>query len=1668
MAWQTSTTITNATSSNLTAGAEATGADYGSIKVQEGGILNTATVSSAGYVYVGSAASATELTVLKGGSAVISGGYLSGGTFYGNLRLSRNTVVNATVYDVAISSGGYLWTQPGTATITDAHIYSAGSAFFNDTIYLTNVVVENGGKFAMGGNTLYIVDEGGKTSIPVGAVYSGTGANKFYQWGSDFAVANGVVSGLSIGAATVGGNNSGGVNFTGYGLTVDGATIAGAYNASGVFQSRSAGIYDGAVKDAVVSNYGAVVLHRSSYISNATVLAGGTIYLSNGNSATAVTINEGGRITVRGGAWILGSNNHIAAGTWSGCADFYTDENGVGHDLTLNGSTVNFADMTLSGVAIYAGNGSLCVRSGATACDVTAAASGAAIVHSGGTISGWSFDVNGKGSVYSGGSAFAVRVYAGGSMALSNASISGITLDNATMTLNSGARVDNAAISAGGTLTMETSSFISGAVIGNGGSLYVSNTNSVTGITTEDGATLIMRGGAKMIGSNNHIAANTWSGAGDFYTDENGVGHDLTLNGVTIHFVDMTLSGVSMMSNGQIRVSSGTTVYGLSGTGRTSTYIYAGGKVYNYSLLYGLSGGTYQAGSAILASSAFVDGMIANSTAEVRLASAATLLNAKIDAGALLVLSSAAKLGGENTNIAAGTISAYAADGTLVALTAAHIDDGVAQEFDLRGANGKRLEVDFLDGITVGSVNVGSGARLVLGSGVTVDGTLNVSSGGDVVGTVVVAAGGQLYVSKAATLNDVVVQEGAASAYFSSAVINGLAIRTENTQLYTVSARNTVVNDFNLQGGAVSGATARISAMAGTVLNNGSVGYNGQAIVVVGAETHETFIGSSGGEQLWGGSAYGTVVGDGGSQTVHNSKGAFGTAYDTVVLSGGRLTGNRLVTGGVTYWGGFVSRAVVNSGGSLSFNSNNSAFDVNVRNGGTVIVGDSCGFGGSNTRIAVGAITSNAAAYTDGAGRLVNYSVIKGYQFNVLSGLTFANGTVSSGGTLVCHAGATLDGVRVVSGAQLTLEAGATTKEITLDFLSKAGNDAALVNDLSLVSDDAVVKVTGLSLGKTYTVTDNGDTDAKYTVTYLGFDTEIGVGEYINPLDAGRKYTVGANGTTIKAEAHDMSGEILTTEAADLTTSGATINSGDRALKWENVTLASGGVVTFANAAITGDAWLDIDSASLAAGATLYGASGNYTGTIRYLVHGAGGTIGNFAAGATSNGKVGGVELVAYKNTFAGMTYLGGFGNVTGLVSAVISSGNTINKDFYAGALANYAKTGTVTSVGGIDTTIAMVTGTDKVKGNLYGAAAVKAGTITTTAATNPLHRVGDVKLTLAGGTADKSDICVFAAGYATGHDTAKAAPVYTVGSVTATITGGEWGTAHGGRGVFGGAMASDTANGDAGVYAQVGDVTITVSGGTMGNVYGGGWAQKGAKSEVGNVNISIAGGTIRNVFGGGSTSTSGGSTVAGNVTITVSGGTISGDIYARGQGQYDSTGDARVIFTGASGFSCGVYGYSRVPQSTGDGEDEGAALSFSDYTGTFSGAIGGFDGITLTGATAMTLGTAAASVKNTAWTFDVAERDAGLTGTALLNWTAADFATDTITLKLGTTAPTEWSLIDAASTTTYNQFDVLVGGTSILSAPIGLGDAISGTGTAYDGWGFTLEDTVLKFKNLA
>jgi hypothetical protein len=187
------------------------------------------------------------------------------------------------------------------------------------------------------------------------------------------------------------------------------------------------------------------------------------------------------------------------------------------------------------------------------------------------------------------------------------------------------------------------------------------------------------------------------------------------------------------------------------------------------------------------------------------------------------------------------------------------------------------------------------------------------------------------------------------------------------------------------------------------------------------------------------------------------------------------------------------------------------------------------------------------------------------------------------------------------------------------------------------------------------------------------------------------------------------------------------------------------------------------------------------------------------------------------------------------------------------------------------------------------------------------------------------------------------------------------------------------------------------------------------------------------------------------------------------GQGQNDAVNSASVIFTGNNAFSCGVYGYSYVGGAAGD-----ATLAFNDYTGTFSGAIGGFAEVAVEANSWMTFGTGADVSGNTAWNFNFNDRDLGIDGQAALTWSEADFTEDTITLQILSSRSEGWTLVSGAAADKYNT------AAGAFLVEIDRGEAVSltfdsATGKTdtiadgdYAGWGFAVEDSVLKFKKLA
>ena len=794
------------------------------------------------------------------------------------------------------------------------------------------------------------------------------------------------------------------------------------------------------------------------------------------------------------------------------------------------------------------------------------------------------------------------------------------------------------------------------------------------------------------------------------------------------------------------------------------------------------------------------------------------------------------------------------------------------------------------------------------------------------------------------------------------------------------------------------------------------------------------------------------TVGSGGSAEVAGTFNISDTSWNTNVVKNGKVN---VLNGGAALGG------AVSSGGIMRVSGGGTAQNIRVLSGGALEVDSDAQL--DDTTVCAGGVVNVLA------GGAASGGVVSGGGAMYVSGGAAYGIRVLSGGALEVDSDARLDDTTVCVGGALTLADGAYTGErLTLDFADSPGNAAGLINDLSLVSSETSLLVTGISAVGTYLIADAGgsETNVVDCRPNTTFHTPLCPGDRRVDVFGGRTYdfdnggaelTVGVWNGEPKSSFSSPTPLDSTTELEDYIYDYAAVWSGGAV---HSGSLCVVSVDSAGSAGIEGNAWLRIEGTNLS-GAALYGTpkAVELDGAIHLLAT-SGAVIGNLAAGAgTSGGAVAGVALIIDDATVAGVGYAGGFGNVAyydangywtpGEVTTYVKNG-TFGKDFYAGVLANHARTGMESDLG--DVTLTVENGT--FKGNLFGASAVKGS------AENILS-AGKVTISIGGGSARKDDFCLFAGGYAFG--TANNSNVYSVDDITLTVSGGDWGHAHGGRGIFGGILA-------AGVTAEAGNVELTISGdATMGNVFGGGWAQQGGDSIVGDVNITIAGGTIKNVFGGGSHSTTNGTTEAGDVTITVSGGNITGDIFARGQRDGDSVTSARVIFTGSDGFLCNVWGYSCVPEKAGDGEDEGAALSFTGYTGTFSGRIGGFDKITLDGATAMTLTTAAEEVINTAWIFDVSERDAAFADTVLLNWAGADFSGDTISMNLAPGDVGEWSLVNASKTTTaanFDKFDVLVDGVSVLGYTIGLGDAIEGG--AYDGWGFTLENNMLKFRHLA
>ena len=1647
---------------------------------------------------------------------------LSGGSvrFYGESATLRDVVADS---GAKISLAANNWLAGRKTTFAKGFISNGnmGNVYAQNGVIYNWTTPANFGAFYFADITLADGDATGQY------VYLGTGAEtrNFTVTG-----AAGKVTGIVLGQAGNGAAIDTTATDAGGGITVQSsyiATFGGTNNnvtAGHIFLGGAAACVANPDLSIIGSEFNGLVvksnttkeyLVRPKVISglnavNAVVSSGGTLTIADGGSATGAVVSADGRLSVGSGGWASGatvaggiayaiSSGQISGATvnagvlyfWSGgivsgatinAGTLRAYKGGIASKVTLNGGYMYFMDdntvaennshgrPAMIGTDIDIVAGSVFWR-GSNASGVNVRISGGNGTHyvqNGAHLSGV--------SVYGGILSFEINtglnlkdepyatyaddlLVAGGTVgARSACRVSGATFTGGAFTLYNGAVLNQGTLNAGGAVsawgsftnltmnggTMSANGYMSGAAVAGGtfniynyakvyalaltgGTLNISNGGQLSDATVA-GGTLNVSSGGKLSGA-------VLNQAGSMRVAGGGSVTNLTVNG------GATNSILNLVGSGYVK---GLT---LSGTIPNSNYIY----VYNTAVLEDVtvtSGAIYLPDGGILRNLTQYGAGVPVMRGEHAYCSGATIYGGSLDFqnggkgqdvvmhdgttlnvmdngygwnltngihGSGAKVSGLDMIGGLANVRAGGALEDVRISGGSVRLTSSTEGSGFHSAY-ISGATmtGGALT---LNAKTSGyDVRIAGGAAYVAGaiSGATMTaGTLNVNNGGAV--SALTADGGTLNVSTGATGADVTVGENGSAVVAGTMNVKtsawnvqidngGTLIAVEGDTLNNISALAGATVDY-ANGLKTSGAMLRGDQ---TNIAANTLKYQGNALDATVADGVMTDLGKNGNN-------YRLRVGEGitvVNATLNNGNRLY--AHETALVLGGTINAG----GNIGILGNAVGSGV-KSYANYNIFENGSAVDTTVENSGSVRLNNGATGVLSNTRVKSG-------------GKMI------------ISGGAIREATFEAGATLEF-------------GTNMTAANTDTGDLIVLDFTGTGGDQSVSINDLSLINETTRIELDGWTAGNTYTLTTGNATDkAVYMYAWGLYDDRVLGGYSYTNAFVGMTYDF-TDGKSIAVTDFEIGSAKAT--AGTITADDTALNDGERAAKWNSQTSASGNVILAADGSLDG-VWLEIDGTEVSG--ALYGASKSFDGEVN--IHAKNGTIRNLAAGSVDgDGSVAGVKLTLDGAHLEGTAYAAGFGTVDGKAETLIAGG-TFDKDFYAGALDNYNK-GTGVKGSSVGSVVLTVTDGD-FSGNLYGASAVKVGSYTDTGVVHAVTQ--GVNISLEGGeVVDNNEFCCFAGGYATGDAADKV--VYQVfNGVNLTVNDGTWigDRARGGRGVFGGAFA-------AGVKTVVSDVDMTISGGTIGNVFGGGWAQKNGTSIVGNVNISIMGGTVTNVFGGGTHSSStvyvnSATEVTGNVTITVSGGTINGDIYARGQSESDTvSGNADVIFTGGESFGCSVWGYSRVPQTDNYSETvTGAALSFSGYTGTFYGKIGGFDkGISLTGDTAMELGTAAEYVTNTAWEFDLTDRDASLSDASLLTWSGADFAGDTVKVTFANDAQAQggWNIADAAFTGAT--FDLYVGGSEIATN-INYDTEISGG--AYDGWKFTDVDGTLKFAKLA
>ena len=608
----------------------------GSMTVSSGGTVSSTTVKAGGTINISSGGNAMSTTVKAGG--IINGFTVQADNYYD----SELHVSNAIVYESAtllwgqtalattVSSDGNMYVRyGGTAmsttvnsrgymnvsfggTATDTTVNCYGSMYVSSRGTATSTTVNSGGNMYVrygGTATSTMVNSGGEMYVLSG----GTASIVFSPWGRGYvSSAYGAnVTYLERDANVYWGNNSLGI--IGKGNSAERVIISsgvsmllysnGVVNATTVSSGGTMSVANGCSATATTVNSGGKMTISGGGAMSTMVY--GSMYVSSGGSTISTTVNSGGNMMVSGGGFAsatsvktggiingftisedqyYASGLHVSNAYVTGRANLYDDQtatnttvNGGGNMYVLNGGRA-LSTMLNAGGNMY-------VLSGGTA-SITFRPWGRGYVSSayGANVTYLERDANvywgnnNSGVIGKGNSAERVIISSGVSMLLySNGVVNATTVNSGgTMSIFAGGQGNDTTVNAYGSMSVFSGGRASGLQLKSNGSLKLHDALAEN-VTISRGGSAYISGGTirnlALASRGSATVSNAEINGADVYSSGR-------LNCVSHQEGRMVISGAVIRSDGQITMSSGTSISGAIVSKAGTLNLANGGSAY--------------------------------------------------------------------------------------------------------------------------------------------------------------------------------------------------------------------------------------------------------------------------------------------------------------------------------------------------------------------------------------------------------------------------------------------------------------------------------------------------------------------------------------------------------------------------------------------------------------------------------------------------------------------------------------------------------------------------------------------------------------------------------------------------------------------------------------------------------------------------------------------------------------------------------------------------------------------------------------------------------------------------------------------------------------------------------------------------------------------------------